>query len=91
MASARSRQRCCGPLRFELSLDAAHSLVCIEAHELAGGACLNNPLVLRLVVRNNVLNSQNPRGWELYFDNVCFLSELEIAGEVLIICSPFKR
>ena len=35
-------------------------------YDLKDGTCLNDPKTLRVVVRNNVLSSQSPRGWELY-------------------------
>ncbi|MHC4302194.1 MAG: outer membrane protein assembly factor BamB family protein [Planctomycetota bacterium] len=35
-------------------------------YDLKNGTCLNDPKVLRSVVRNNLLSSQSPRGCELY-------------------------
>lgn len=46
-------------------------------YDLHDGRCLNDPKVLRSVVRNNVLSSQSPRGWELY-----------LIGEKVVACGP---
>lgn len=46
-------------------------------YNLKDGTCLNNPKILRTVVRNNILSSQSPRGWELY-----------LMGEEVVACGP---
>ncbi|MCH8193039.1 MAG: PQQ-binding-like beta-propeller repeat protein [Planctomycetes bacterium] len=46
-------------------------------YALADGRCLNDPTLLRSVVRNNILSSQSPRGWELY-----------LMGEEVVACGP---
>lgn len=35
-------------------------------YDLKDGTCLNDSKILRTKVRNNILSSQSPRGWELY-------------------------
>jgi outer membrane protein assembly factor BamB len=46
-------------------------------YNLKDGTCLNDPKILRSVVRNNVLSSQSPRGWELY-----------LIGDEVVACGP---
>ena len=46
-------------------------------YALTDGRCLNDPQLLRSVVRNNILSSQSPRGWELY-----------LMGEEVVACGP---
>lgn len=46
-------------------------------YDLKDGRCLNDPKILRTVVRNNILSSQSPRGWELY-----------LIGEEVVACGP---
>lgn len=46
-------------------------------YDLEDGTCLNDPKILRAVVRNNVLSSQSPRGWELY-----------LIGDEVVACGP---
>jgi len=46
-------------------------------YDLKDGRCLNDPATLRSVVRNNVMSSQSPRGWELY-----------LMGSEVVACGP---
>ncbi|MHC4508095.1 MAG: outer membrane protein assembly factor BamB family protein, partial [Planctomycetota bacterium] len=46
-------------------------------YDLKDGTCLNDPRAVRAVVRNNVLSSQSPRGWELY-----------LMGNQVVACGP---
>ncbi len=46
-------------------------------YDLKDGTCLNDPKILRSVVRNNVMSSQSPRGCELY-----------LMGSEVVACGP---
>ena len=46
-------------------------------YDLKDGTCLNDPKIPRTKVRNNILSSQSPRGWELY-----------LMGQEVVACGP---
>ncbi|MHC4521036.1 MAG: outer membrane protein assembly factor BamB family protein, partial [Planctomycetota bacterium] len=46
-------------------------------YDAKDGACLNDPQTVSSVVRNNIISSQNPRGWELY-----------LIGDEVVACGP---
>lgn len=46
-------------------------------YDAKDGTCLNDPKAVRAIVRNNILSSQSPRGWELY-----------LIGTEVVACGP---